>query len=160
MADIKKFKRGEDARLSKNFHLREYECKCGKCPETLVDMDHIEKLQALREQLGSSIRINSAYRCPDHNKNIGGASKSQHMEGTATDIVVSGMNPDEVADACEKFDGLGRYDIFTHIDSRGSKARWDNRSRKKEYLPDVKSEEEINKELEDVEKEILGDLLE
>ena len=159
MADIKKFKRGEDVQLSKNFHLREYECKCGKCPETLVDLDHIKKLQVLREDLASSIKITSAYRCEAHNKKIGGSPKSQHKEGTATDIQVKNMSPDEVADACEKFDGLGRYDTFTHVDSRGSKARWDNRSRK-QLLPDVKSEEEINKELEDIEKDILGDMLE
>lgn len=159
MADIKKFKRGEDVRLSKNFHLREYECKCGKCQETLVDMDHVEKLQKLREDLATPITITSAYRCEEHNKNVGGAKNSQHVKGTATDLQVKGMDPSEVADSCEHFDGLGRYDTFTHIDSRGSKARWDFR-KKKDVLPEVKSEDEINKELAEVEKDILGDLLE
>jgi hypothetical protein len=33
------------------------------------------------------IAINSAYRCPSLNKAIGGAAKSQHMDGLAADIV-------------------------------------------------------------------------
>ena len=64
------------------------------------------------------------------------------------------MHPDEVADACEKFDGLGRYDTFTHIDSRGSKARWDKRTEEKEYLPSGPSEDDINITLEDIEKDL------
>lgn len=72
------------------------------------------------------------------------------MKGTATDIVVKGMTPDEVADACEKFDGLGRYDTFTHIDSRGKKARWDFRSKKEIRTP---SKQDIKITLKDIEKE-------
>ncbi len=153
MADIRKFKKGEDIRLSANFHLKEWECRCSECDETLVDVDHVAKLQQLRHDLGSSIRINSAYRCPAHNAKIGGSKFSQHKLGSATDIVVADMSPDEVADACEKFDGLGRYDTFTHIDSRGSQARWDKR-KPKEYLPSGPTEEDIDIKLEDIEKDI------
>jgi uncharacterized protein YcbK (DUF882 family) len=153
MANIKKFKRGENVKLSANFHLSEYECKCSKCQETLVDLEHVARLQQLREDLGSPITITSAYRCPEHNAAVGGSSRSQHKEGTATDIVVSGMSPDEVADACEHFDGLGRYDTFTHIDSRGAKARWDKRS-PKEHLPPGPSEDDIDITLEDIEREL------
>ena len=127
MANIKKFPRGDKTKLSENFSVQEFECNCKKCPETLINLDHVAKLQQLRHDLGSYISINSAYRCPEHNAVIGGEKNSMHMKGHATDIVVQGMTPDEVADACEKFDGLGRYKTFTHIDSRGSKARWDKR---------------------------------
>ena len=155
MADIRKFKRGEDVKLSDNFHLSEYECKCGKCLETLVDMDHVAKLQQLRHDLGSPISITSGYRCPDHNAAVGGSTHSQHKLGTATDIVVSGMKPDEVADACEKFEGLGRYDTFTHIDSRTTgRARWDKRSPKEEYLPAEPTLDDIEISLEDIEKDL------
>jgi hypothetical protein len=149
MANIMVFKRGERVKLSYNFSLYEFECKCGKCPETLVNMDHIKKLQQLRNDLGCSITISSGYRCPTHNINEGGEKNSQHTKGNATDIVVSGMAPDEVADACEKFDGLGRYDTFTHIDSRGSKARWDLRSRRPKPIP---SKKDIKITLKDIEK--------
>ena len=154
MANIKKYKKGENVKLSKNFHLREYECSCSHCSETLVDLDHVVKLQKLREDLGASVRITSAYRCPKHNAAVGGAANSQHKEGTATDIQVSGMEPTAVQDACEHFDGLGRYDSFTHIDSRGSKARWDKRTRKTEHLPKGPSEDDIDISLEDIEKDL------
>lgn len=154
MANIKKYKKGEDVRLSKNFHLKEYECKCNNCTETLVDLDHVARLQKLRDDLGSSITITSAYRCPKHNAAIGGASNSRHKVGDATDIVVKDMTPDEVADASEHFDGLGRYDSFTHVDSRGSKARWDKRSRKTEHLPKGPSIDDIDITLEDIEKNL------
>ncbi len=52
MANIKKYQKGENVKLSANFHLSEYECKCSNCSETLVDMDHVEKLQQLRHDLG------------------------------------------------------------------------------------------------------------
>jgi len=153
MANIKKYKKGEDIRLSANFHLKEYECSCSNCSETLVDLDHITKLQQLRHDLGSSITITSAYRCPAHNAAVGGSSQSQHKLGTATDILVSDMEPSEVQDACEHFDGLGRYDSFTHVDSRGSQARWDKRS-VEEYLPPGPSTDDIDISLADIEKDL------
>lgn len=130
MANVKKFPRGDKTKLSANFSVSEFECQCGKCTETLINLDHVAKLQKLRENLGASIKINSAYRCPAHNKAVGGEPNSMHMKGHATDIVVTGMTPLAVQDACESFDGLGRYDTFTHVDSRGYKARWDFRKKK------------------------------
>lgn len=153
MANIKKFPKGDKTKLSANFAAYEFDCSCSKCKETLIDLDHVAKLQQLRHDLGSSIRITSGYRCPAHNTAVGGAKNSQHKDGTATDIQVSGMDPGEVADACEKFDGLGRYDTFTHIDSRGSKARWDKRTHK-DQLPPGPSEQDIDFKLEDIEKEL------
>lgn len=151
--NVKKFKKGENVQLTKNFHLSEAECHCNECNETLVDLDHAAKLQKLREDLNASIKVTSWYRCPAHNAAIGGATNSMHKKGTATDIQVSGMSPNEVQDACEKFDGLGRYDTFTHIDSRGTSARWDKRT-VKDLLPEGPSEEDINITLEDIEKDL------
>jgi hypothetical protein len=150
MANIKKFKRGDKTKLSANFSVKEFECKCGKCEETLINLDHVQRLQQLRDDLGCSITINSAYRCLAHNTTIGGEKNSQHMKGNATDIVVDGMTPDEVADSCEKFDGLGRYNTFTHIDSRGRRARWDLRTKKDLKAP---SKKDIKITLKDIEKE-------
>ncbi len=154
MSNIKTFKKGDRTKLSTNFSANEFDCKCDHCTETLIDLDHVVKLQQLREDLNASIRINSGYRCPAHNAAIGGAKNSQHKLGTATDIVVSGLTPDEVADACEHFNGLGRYNTFTHVDSRKSnKARWDNRTIK-ELLPNGPTEEDISITLEDLERDL------
>lgn len=157
MANIKTFKKGDRARLTSNFQAREFDCSCSKCSETLIDLDHVEKLQKLREDLNSPIHITSAYRCESHNAAVGGSKNSRHKVGDATDIQVSDMDPLEVQDACEHFDGLGRYDTFTHIDSRGYKARWDKRT-KKQYLPSGPSEEDIEVKLEDIEKDLDLDL--
>ncbi len=126
-SDIRAYLRGADVQLARHFHLREWECGCGACSWVLVSPLHVERLQELREQLGP-IRITSGYRCQAHNAAVGGASGSQHLVGTATDIVAAGMTAGEVAAQCEHFDGLGRYVDFTHINSRGHRARWDLRS--------------------------------
>lgn len=118
------FAKGSDIQLSKNFHLSEWQCLCGHCSRTTVDFNHVEKLQLLRDSLGRSISINSAYRCPAHNSEVGGVVNSEHVMGCATDIDVEGMSPAQVQSKCENFDGLGYYSSFTHVDSRGYTARW------------------------------------
>ena len=42
-------------------------------------------LDPLREKVGP-VRINSGYRTPAHNKQIGGATNSQHCKGEAVDM--------------------------------------------------------------------------
>jgi hypothetical protein len=53
-------------------------------------------LESLRAILGKPISINSAYRSPEVNTAIRGSKTSQHCHGTAADIRVSGMTPDQV----------------------------------------------------------------
>ena len=129
-------------KLTKNFNKREFECKCGcEMPSSVFYEieDLAEELQVIRDHFKAPIQINSAYRCPSHNKAIGGVSNSQHVLGKAADIVIKGYTPDEVADELEvmledeclfpfHLGGIGRYNTFTHIDIRPSKARWDNRT--------------------------------
>lgn len=132
----KKFKKGVPTKVATNFYSTEFDCKCKSpdCQWTIIDMEHLEKLQEKRTKWNKSIKITSAYRCENHNKAVGGASRSRHLYGDATDIVVRDFSPDKVADLCEDFNGLGRYNTFTHIDSRPlqgkGKARWDFRRKK------------------------------
>ena len=123
-AGVQILKKGSDIKLSKNFHLSEWACKCSRCSTVKVDFSHVSKLQAFRDRIGKSISINSAYRCPAHNAEVGGVPNSEHVQGCATDIVVSGMSPSAVAQAASSFDGVGTYASFTHVDSRGYQARW------------------------------------
>ena len=127
--------------LTKNFNKREFDCKCGcEMPSSVFyEIEELaNELQVIREHFNAPIQINSAYRCPSHNKAIGGVSNSQHVLGKASDIVIKGYTPDEVADKLEAMlkdeclfpfhlGGIGRYNTFTHIDIRANKARWDNR---------------------------------
>lgn len=113
--------------LSKNFKESEFACRhCGKLPSQGMDKRLIETLQKIRDYVCAPITINSGYRCPTHNKNVGGAANSQHLHGMAADFVVKGMAPSEVYKALDPLwdGGLGRYNSFTHIDTRPNRARW------------------------------------
>ena len=129
-------------KLTKNFSLSEFKCKCSNCTmpsEVLANIKIVAiNLQILRDYVDAPITINSAYRCPKHNEDIGGAVNSQHKLGKASDIVVHGFTPDEVYDIVQKlrrnpmikgviFQGLGRYNTFTHLDIRDNYTTWDNR---------------------------------
>ena len=52
-------------------------------------------LDPLREKIGA-IRINSGYRTPAHNKQIGGATNSQHCKGEAVDMFPLEKDIDDV----------------------------------------------------------------
>ena len=86
----------------------------------------------LRDRLGKPIAITNAYRSPAYNACIGGATASQHVQFRALDFRVSGMNAPDVAQALrylrdkEGFfkGGVGRYNSFTHVDTRGHNATW------------------------------------
>jgi zinc D-Ala-D-Ala carboxypeptidase len=112
-------------KISDNFSLHEFQCKDGS---QLVKIDErlLVLLQTLRDKVKKPIEIVSAYRTPEYNKKIGGAPKSQHVEGKAVDIKIKGITPKEVAKLAEEvgFDGIGIYPTFTHCDTRGTKARW------------------------------------
>ena len=68
--------------LSKNFSRSEFRCRCGA---EGISLALVEVLQKVRDAVGP-IRINSAYRCPDHNNEAGGSPKSSHLVGLAVDL--------------------------------------------------------------------------
>lgn len=127
-------------KITNNFSLNEFRSKDGaEFPPQVVDniVTLAEALQVVRDHFGKSITITSGYRSPAHNRKVGGAQASLHISGKAADFVVKGVHPDKVADAIEELiaqgkmpeGGLGRYNTWTHFDIRGSKARWDKRSK-------------------------------
>ena len=112
-------------------HFKQSEFACKHCGESKPNLALAIILEDVREAFSAPVTINSSYRCEEHNKAVGGATSSQHLLGTAADIVVQGVSPEEVysylsirpyADNI----GLGKYNTFTHIDVRGHRARWDN----------------------------------
>lgn len=123
-------------KLTQNFNLSEFACKDGTpVPEEKIERIQIlaEQLQVLRNYLEKPIRINSAYRTEEYNRQIGGVSNSQHVQCNAADIVAVGLDAKQVQDAIEYLitagkmqqGGLGRYASFTHYDIRGYRARWE-----------------------------------
>ncbi len=111
------------------FKEKELCCKCcGQLPplakeniEALVE----NVLDPLRERYGKPIVVNSGYRCPKHNAEVGGAPGSQHMRGEACDIRPvegSGMRVEgnlaklrQIILANDKYDQLIIYPTFLHV---------------------------------------------
>ena len=126
------YKKGQKTKLSENFNSLEFDCHgFGCCSETIINPKLVEYVQKIRDHFGKSITVTSGYRCPVHNKRIGGATGSRHSKGDAADIVVSGVAPREVAKYAESIGikGIGLYETnadghFTHIDTRDVKSFW------------------------------------
>jgi uncharacterized protein YcbK (DUF882 family) len=85
----------------------------------------------LRAHFGRPIVLLSSYRSPAYNKAISGASRSFHCDFIALDIAVAGKSPKQVIDVLRAWrkegrftGGLGLYDTFVHIDTRGYNANW------------------------------------
>lgn len=127
-------KRDGDGKVSKHFRVREFASKDGS-DKVLIDDDLVTLLENIREAAGGkAITINSGYRSPEHNKAVGGVPNSQHVKGTAADIVVEDTDPLTVGQIAEYFlnkkGGIGVYQTFTHVDTRTTRSRWDQRSGK------------------------------
>lgn len=122
--------------LTKNFSKSEFQCKCGcEMPEDVLEniKEVAKQLQFIRNQVEKPIKINSAYRCLEHNRSIGSNDTSQHVLGKAADITIAEFIPIEVKNLLDVFmesgdirqGGLGLYNTFVHYDIRETKARWD-----------------------------------
>ena len=102
----------------KNFSPAEIACR--GTGTLKIDTEALDKLQALRDRLGKPLIIRSAYRSPEHNRAVGGAPASKHMQATAFDIAMSNHDPAafEAAARAVGFLGFGYYprSYFMHID--------------------------------------------
>jgi len=125
--------------LSPHFRESEFDCNhCGKYGAK-VSLDVVDVLEKLRAHFGGRpVTLNSGVRCPFHNSHIDppGAPNSLHLsDGSkagypcAADVVVSGIAAANVYSYFveqypDKY-GIGRYNSFTHIDTRpGGPSRW------------------------------------
>ncbi|MCC5987294.1 MAG: DUF882 domain-containing protein [Pararhodobacter sp.] len=110
----------------KNFSPAEIACRgTGQLKLNPAAMD---RLQALRDRLGKPMILRSAYRTPEHNRSVGGAPRSKHMEGIAFDVSMANHDRQAFIAAAEAvgFGGIGTYprSNFIHVDARQVPARW------------------------------------
>ena len=95
-----------------------FACNC--CGNVMFDSELLEKLDYLRNLIGESIIITSAYRCEQHNERVSGKPKSSHLKGLAVDVKVSNSSYRfKVLNAClqeELFNRIGIAETFLHLD--------------------------------------------
>ena len=121
-------------RLSAHFRAGEFRCKC--CGKIRVDSTLIGFLEQLYAALNcSKIIVSSGYRCPEHDRAVGGSGAGRHTMCMAADICCYGQDGKPIASkfvACAAEDlgingiGLncGGNHSYTHIDSRSAAAKW------------------------------------
>ena len=102
------------------YEMKEFACKCcGQLPPSAEQnlqalVDHV--LDPARERLGMPITVNSGYRCPAHNKAVGGVKNSQHLKGEAADITCAdNKRLAEIIEQLGNFDQLIVYPTFLHV---------------------------------------------
>ena len=66
------------------FTFEELKCKC--CGKSGMNADFMYKMDKARGISGVPYVPNSAFRCEDHNKEVGGSDTSSHLLGLAMDI--------------------------------------------------------------------------
>lgn len=112
-------------------HFSAYELSCSHCGRgaDIVSARLLELVEQLRSNCGGyPLQCNCAYRCPEHNAEVGGVPNSQHVLGTAMDIQCpSHLTIGQFRWYCEQlpFDGIGYYPWtdengggFIHVDVR------------------------------------------
>lgn len=118
---------------SKHLSWKELACKDGTpYPERFINDGRVFKLAQAFEEIrrlcgDRPITILSAYRTPSWNIKVGGAVRSQHVQGRALDLLPPGtMKPIKFYELIkanhEEFgiNGIGLYKAFVHIDIRHS----------------------------------------
>ena len=120
-----------------NFAPSELACRSGdRCPHP-DRLRHLAwTLQAIRDEFGKPIRVTSAYRSPEHNKEVGGVKNSQHVQAVAADLQPYSNRDDDMEELIQVVlrltasgkipnGGVGIYNSFVHYDMRpNGPARW------------------------------------
>ncbi len=118
-------------RITEHFEIVKCACPCCDMLRITPGLSaHMEKLEGMRRELGFPVIITSAYRCPAHNREVGGAVRSWHLL-FATDVRPgrgSGFD-DRLKDMYKaaleiRWGGIGYYNNFLHLDMRPEEVRW------------------------------------
>ena len=102
-----------------NYFKQSEEC-CPCCGSGGFLPDCGAKLNKAKEKADIPFIINSGFRCPSHNADVGGSQTSSHMIGCAADIkCTDGWSRYKIIDALIKvgFNRIGIGKTFIHVDS-------------------------------------------
>lgn len=115
-------------KLTKHFSSTEYTVnQTENCTINADAIEHAQLLEELREWYGKPIHVNSWFRTPAYNKKCGGVASSNHLRGTATDVLITFETDEEFLAFARKWKAIckkhgtvgeiGRYKTFTHLGS-------------------------------------------
>jgi len=115
-------------RLTTHFEGVEFRCPCD-CRRIFVSFELVNLLERLRRQVEAPIVIESGYRCPVHNAEVGGDDRSLHTLGLAADITIPGLTIVELHALARSYwlgdrrGGVGFYPGHVHLDV-GNAREW------------------------------------
>jgi uncharacterized protein YcbK (DUF882 family) len=117
------YQKGIKAKISEHFCSTDFDCQCKRptCKTTKIAKELLEALEAVITDTGLKLTFTSAYRCPKHNTEVGGAKSSQHPQGTATDIICSEKDTALYESIEKHFNAIGdgrNWKGFVHGDVR------------------------------------------
>lgn len=137
---VKSFSATDNTQLTEHFNAREFRCKCGKSHDFLISDELVSKLEQLYAALDcGKIIVNSGYRCPEHDKAVGGTSTGQHTKGTAADVVCYDKSGSVISakTVCCKAQDLG-FSGIANITSAYTSVHLDVRTEAKWYGDETK----------------------
>ena len=114
------------------FQPEEFDCKCKKCKDNgegrgidMMEDYFLQMLDDARHKAGIPFVITSGYRCPSHNRAVGGVANSAHTKGLAADIACSdersrGYIIGALYEA--SFNRIGIHPDFIHVDDDDSRS--------------------------------------
>ena len=113
-----------DEKITPNFKKSEFACRCG-CGFDDIDRKLVEKLQAVRDEIGNPIHITSGCRCAKQNKAEKGKTFSAHLSGFAADIscIHSTKRKILLPVLCQMFSRVGLRGSFIHVDIDPTKSQ-------------------------------------
>jgi uncharacterized protein YcbK (DUF882 family) len=122
---------------SKHFsHRVDHMMACPCCGKGTLSVATLMVLEDVRVHFGAPVTITSGARCVKYQTGLNpSAPNSKHIitklneESQAVDFVVKGVKTSTVRTFLNKqpyasLIGMGKYNTFVHVDTRGVKARW------------------------------------
>ena len=101
---------------TEHFSKRELSCPC--CGVMGMDQEFMDILEAVRKEYGKPMKLNSSFRCADHNAAINAKSSSSHCLGLAVDISCEGSRQrfDLIRHFLKHITRIGIGEGFLHAD--------------------------------------------
>lgn len=105
--------------MTSSEHFAESELRCKCCGVNKMKRRMLKHAEDVRAHFGGKpMIVSSAFRCPKHNREVGGVSKSLHLDGCAMDVYIPGVPSSEIvaySKACGSPDAYSINSNYAHI---------------------------------------------